>query len=823
MSRAPEAVPPEPLGEGPSGIESSRGGPKRPGDASGLSLEPDDRAARWRRGLLLALALVAGALAFWAVVVGVALLVIVQHYSEGLPSVERLKSGYHPPQVSRIFAADGIKDDPATPGVDEGYPGTLLSSVFTERRTVVAFSEIPNAAKLAFLAAEDARFYEHEGLNYLGVLRAMWANLRAGRTVQGGSTITQQVVKNILLDRERTYRRKVRETILSRRLEQHLTKDEIFGLYLNHIYLGHGRYGIEEASRYYFGKHAAQLDGAEASLLAGLVASPERFSPRKVPERALSRRKYVLEQMLAKGFVTREFFDTLTAAPLHLAPEVDTQSGLCPEAVEVAKEALAVAQKGGTSQGGYSVTTTIQPELQVAARRAVRKLLSDYADRHDLWPPYDSKAIKSWGKPWQGKPSPHRVYVGTVQSTDDQTGQIVVQVGDVAGRVTLADEERYNPKHLPPSQFAAVGAVLRVRFLDAPDADHQPRLRLELGPQAALVAVDVRSRDIVALVGSHEALPGTLDRARHARRQPGSSFKPIVFSQALRTHLVTAGSVLDLEHKGRGVTAEPPFRISVRNALAQSNNEAAVQLLRKSGPQQVVDWAAQLGIESKLGADLSLALGSYEVTPLEMANAFATFASGGYFEPPRLLAALSAPNGDPLPLPERGERRRVMSAEEAYLITSLLESVVKTGTARQALGIGHPVAAKTGTTNEVKDAWLVGYTTELSAAVWVGFDDTLPLGQQESGSRTALPAFVDFMKAAHEGRPHSEFPRPPGIVVVNIDPETGLLPRPGQANVTAEEFLEGTVPEHSAPEPVPDKLTEMPYKPEPSDPHELPP
>ncbi len=817
MSQAPQVPPPasdpeaSPRTEGavaaaPGGGSPSASAPR--GAPRSSPLASAEGAPLWRRRLKRAAIILSLLIVFGAASAVLAVFAILQHYSAGLPSVERLKSGYDPPQVSRIFAADGT---------------TLLSSVFTERRTVIPFADIPDATKLAFLAAEDARFYEHEGLNYLGVLRAMWANLRAGRTVQGGSTITQQVVKNVLLDGERTYRRKVRETILSRRLEQYLTKNEIFGLYLNHIYLGHGRYGIEEAARYYFGKPAAQLDAAESALLAGLVASPERFSPRRSRDRALARRTYVLEQMRAKGFVTQQFFEELLQAPLNLAVELDTQSALCPEAVDVAKEALSSAQKSGKHQGGYAVTTTIQPELQVAARSALRKALTDYGERHALRPPYDSKAIRAWGKPFTGKPSAHRVYVGVVRATDDKTGRIDVQVGEVTAQIVLAEEERYNPKHLPPSEFTAVGAVLRVRLLDPPDADHPPRLRLELGPQGALVAVDVQSRDIVALVGSYEALPGTLDRARQSRRQPGSSFKAFVYSYALHARQVTPASVLNLEHGGHGALEEPPYRISVRKALAVSNNEAAEQLLRVNGAANVVDFAHQLGVESKLGADLSLALGSYEVTPLEMANAFATFASGGYFEGTRLLAEVRAPGGALIEQPPRAPRRQVMSAEEAYLTTSLLESVVKTGTGRQALDIGHPVAGKTGTTNDVKDAWFVGYSTDLSVAVWVGFDDGLPLGDKESGTRAALPAFVDFMTAAHQRRPRTEFPRPAGIVVARVDAETGLLPRPGQTDSVPEEFLDGTVPDLTAPEPAPDMGAQMPYKSDPGDPHELPP
>jgi penicillin-binding protein 1A len=470
------------------------------------------------------------------------------------------------------------------------------------------------------------------------------------------------------------------------------------------------------------------------------------------------------------------------------------------------------------------VTTTIRPELQVAARQAVRKALDDYASRHKLEPPYDSKTVKAWGKPFSGKPVAHRVYVGTVIGSDDKAGRIDVQVGEVKGQIDLSDEDRYNPKRLPASEFATPGAVLRVRLLEAPDAELPPRLRLELGPQAALAAIDVRTRDIVALVGSYEALPGGLDRARHARRQPGSSFKPIVFGYALHKHLVTPASVLHLEKKGRGMLSEePPFRATVRSALAHSNNEASELLLRAGGPEAVVAFARELGIQSKLGADLSLALGSYEVSPLEMANAFATFASGGFIEEPRLLTELTAPNGSPLPLPARAERRQVLTAEEAYLLTNVLESVVKEGSGKQALAVGHPIAGKTGTTNDVKDAWFVGYSTDLSVAVWVGFDDGLPLGERESGTRTALPAFVDFMTRAHADRPRTEFPRPPGIVTANVDPRSGLLPRPGQESVS-EVFIDGTIPEILAPESAPDSAEEMTYKAaDPGDSNELPP
>jgi penicillin-binding protein 1A len=727
---------------------------------------------------------VAGALGALAVLGVLGVVLVVRHYSEGLPSVEQLKSGYDPPQLTRILARDG----------------TVLAAVFTERRTVVPFAEVPDHAKLAFLAAEDAGFYEHQGLNYFGMLRALAVNLRARGTRQGGSTITQQVVKNVLLEPERTLERKIRETILARRLEQSLTKDEILGLYLNHIYLGHGRYGIEEASRYYFGKKARSLELAESALLAGLVAAPERFSPRKSPERALDRKRYVLGQMLGKGFITRELHDQVRDAPLRLSPAAEAESELSPEAVDAAKRTLEVAAGPAAGRGGFEVTTTIAPALEVAARRAVRENLDAYSARHGLRPPYVATARAAWGKPFSGRPLVHHVYVGTVEAMDDHVGTIDVRVGEVVGRVFLSGEGRYNPAGLPPSRFTEQGAVLRVSLLSPPDAGEKTPLRLELGPESALVALDVRTREILALVGSYEAVPGALDRSMQARRQPGSAFKPFVYSYALHARQVTPATVLEVIGTPHNPRDRTPRRVSVRDAVARSDNAAAVRVLREAGAEGVAEWAHAAGIESRLGTDESLALGAYEVTPLELANGFATFASGGEVVAPLLVTKITRGGGLVVALPPKPPARRAMEPDEAYLVTSLLKSVVAYGTARRAQALGRPVAGKTGTTNASKDAWFVGYTTDIVAAVWVGYDDALPLGPAESGAVTALPAWVAFMKAAHDGRPVTEFSRPGSIVTASIDSSTGLLAR-HEDSAVEEEFLEGTAPTDLSPEP----------------------
>lgn len=721
-----------------------------------------------------------------AALAALAVVLIIRHYESGLPDVEQLRQGYRPPQVTRVLARDG----------------TPLASLFTERRTVIAIADLPPHVKLSFLAAEDASFYEHQGLDYFGLLRAVAANLRAGRKVQGGSTITQQVVKNILLDSRRSYSRKIRETILARRLEQSLQKDEILGLYLNQLYLGHGRYGVEEAARYYFGKRARELDLAESALLAGIVAAPERFSPRRNPERAVDRRQFVLGQMLAKGFVTQQLYGEAARSPLRLAPAVEAESEVAPEVVELAKLRLQEIVGQTANTGGYTVVTSIDLELEAEARKALRHGLDQYARRHKIQPPFTHTKRRLWGEPFQGHPRRNKIYVGRVVEVHDDTKTLDVQVGDTVGRVFLVHEDRYNPTHLQPSGFARVGALLRVGVVGEPDGELAPELRLELGPQGALVAIDPRTRAVLALVGGYEALAGGLDRATDARRQPGSAFKPFVYGCALASRRFTPATMLELSvESGPDAQVDPNAeapRISLRTALARSVNEAAQQVLERVGAPSVVAWARAAGIESNLQPTPSLALGAYEVKPLEIANAYATFASSGRYTPSVIVSSIIGPGDVVVPQPPQPPPRVAMAPDEAYLITSLMQSVIQQGTARRARSLNRPLAGKTGTTNDARDAWFVGFSTDLVVAVWVGYDDAIPLGAGESGAATALPIWIDFMQAAHRGKPSTQFPRPGSVIVERIDPATGLLARLDQEDAIDEEFLEGTVPTETA-------------------------
>jgi penicillin-binding protein 1A len=791
---------------------------------------PAGPSPRWRRVLKVTLRWtkrVAIATLVLSVVGIFAVLAVIKHYEADLPSVADLRASYHPSQTTRVLARDG----------------TLLAELFTERRTVVAVKDLPAHVKLAVLAAEDAGFYEHEGLNYWGIVRAFVVNMRARRTRQGGSTITQQVVKNLLLDPERTYRRKIREALLARRLEQELTKDEILELYLNHIYFGHGRYGIEEAARGTFGKSAKELTIAEAAMLAGLPAGPEIYSPRRDLKRALARRAFVLGQMHEKAFLNDAQYDAAKDEPVRLSPGVEASNELAPEAVEIARRMLHDLEPARAARGGFTITTTIDPRLQAAARKAVRDNLVAYDKRHGLSGPLKAPAAvassgkakpKPWappfGPPFEGTPSfdAHKVLVGTVVGGSDVDGTFDVRVGTLLGTVRLADYDRYNPEKLAASAFAPQGAHVRVSLLAPPpntgasfgsDAGapvSKTPLRLESGPEGALVAVDVRTRQILALVGNYEAAQGGLDRASTSRRQPGSTFKPIVYSYAIHSRRYTPATLVDVNPETfaggykpsnyEGWTGHDPLRL--REALANSVNVVAVRVLDDVGPGNVVPWAQSLGITSPLKPDLSLALGSYEVSPMDLCAAYSTFAAGGMYEPPRVITRIVGPDGKDVELKPLAPPHRVMDEAEAYVVTSMLTSVVDHGTGAKARELKRPLAGKTGTSNQSKDTWFAGYSTETAACTWVGYDDGRPLGGAETGGGTALPAWIAFMRAAHEHKPPSEFPRAAGVVTASIDKHSGKLAYPDDPDAIDEVFLAGTEPTEVSEPYVPDAGTE---------------
>ncbi|MGD8858733.1 MAG: PBP1A family penicillin-binding protein [Myxococcales bacterium] len=713
------------------------------------------------------------------------------YYSRDLPTVEALER-YDPPQITRVVDRDG----------------RVISELFEERRTVVPMEQIPRVLVLSVLAAEDADFYRHRGLDYAGILRALIRDVITGRAAQGASTITQQLVKNVLLTPERTIARKARELILARRLEQELDKDEILHLYLNHIYFGHGRYGVQEAARFYFGKDVQDLDLAEASLIAGLPQAPARLSPIKHPERARKRQGYVLDQLEAKR---AQYWPDLTQAqidearkrkvPLHGEASVE---GGAPEVATLARRALeAQVGKDAARHGGYRVQTTIDLSLQQAARRALREGLATVDARKGWQGPLKRSKRRKKLEPVESL-HPGRTYDAVVKSADDATGEVTLEVGGHRVIAELDSAARQNPERLPASEFAPEGARVRVSIAQAGSEDEAPRGRLELGPQGAVVVIDPRTREVLALVGGDEAVYG-FNRAVSAVRQPGSTFKPITYGLALETRKYTpatlvldAPEVFDKWKPDNYETWNYSGAVRLREGVARSINLVAVRVMNDLGPEKVADFAHQLGITTELDASLALALGASGVRPVELVNAYATFAAGGRWAPYRLVRGIEDADGAPVELPRPEAPRDVLSPAAAYVLTSMLQSVVQEGTARAARKLGRPAAGKTGTSNNARDAWFVGYTPELVVGVWVGFDDHRPLGRGESGGKTALPIWIDVVEAALDDRDAVEFPVPAGVEHARIDPKSGLLAYEGMEDALDEVFVEGTVPTETA-------------------------
>ena len=720
---------------------------------------------------------------------GCVLLGLLVYYGRDLPTTDAMRN-YQPAQSSRI--------------VDR--KGRPIAEWFSERRTVVPLERLPRVLVLSVLAAEDADFYQHRGLDYPGLLRALYKDLTGGKR-QGASTISQQLVKTMLLTPERRLSRKLRELLLTWRIEHELSKDQILGMYLNQVNFGHAHYGVEEASRFYFDKHVEDLTLAEASLIAGLPQNPTGLSPINHPEAARKRQMFVLSQLEAKRV---QYWDDLPldeikrarAEPvaLHLR-ENTTQNA--PEIATLAKETLLASVGADAAKlGGYTVTTSIDLELQNAARAALRAGLMRVDERHNLQAPLHApkRPAKLERVPALAVGHNYDAIVRGPANPPNANRDIVLDIGGHLAHASIAELGRWNPKQLSAAEFAEVGAVVRVA-VDVPDTASTPaRARLMLGPQGAVVTIDPRTREVLALVGGDEAIYG-FNRATQAVRQPGSTWKAIEYALALDTRQLTPASVLldapevyDEWKPNNYETWHYAGAVRLREALAQSINLVAIRVVADLTPVAVVDFARRLGVQSPLDPSLALALGASGVKPIELVNAYATFAAGGEYTAPRFVKQIRASSGRVSPLPGETSPTEALSQAGAYLITSMLTSVIQTGSGKTALSMKRPIAGKTGTSNKVRDAWFVGYTPELVTGVWVGYDDLRPLGRGESGANTALPIWMEVMKAALKDRPAVDFPVPQGIVVVKIDPKSGKLAYDNQPDAIDEVFMDGTAP-----------------------------
>lgn len=839
-----------------------------------------------------------------------------------LPQLITVKD-YQPLLVSQVYDRNGKK----------------IGEFFRERRTLVPYEKIPKNLVNAFLAAEDDQFFEHHGINYMGIARAAFANLRAGHSVQGASTITQQLAKTLFLSPEKTLLRKAREAMLTLQMEENLSKEEILYLYLNQIYFGQGAYGVENAAQTYFHKPVQKLELEEMAILAGLPKAPSAYSPVSNPRRAKERQAYVLRRMADVGYISKADADAAVARPVKVFLR-ETYEDYAPFFLETVRQIL-VQQLGEETvlDHGIRIQTSLDLEKQKAANQAVVAGLKDLDKRQGFRGPLKQLAdggeiekfladerkkrinestseriIQTDGTFAEISPAPKtdrksnlpgylkigQTVESVVRVVDDAGGYVEVELADAKGIIAFdtmkwarkpdTEKKADLDQITKPSQALKVGDVVLVKIVAdkvtlktpppppkgkkavsppvLPDVAKHLAVELDQEPvsEASLISFDQQTQDILALVGGYSFARNEFNRALQAARQTGSSFKSIVYASALDKGYNPSTPLMDVpvvyeetkeDAEGQEETSvwKPSNHgktfggeLTFRNALVKSLNVPTVKLIEDIGVNWASDYAKRLGIFSPLNMDFTLALGSSSVTLYEMTKVFSEFGRLGKRIRPLLIKKVEDRNGKVLlqnvsldlrferemkPLEDEFEQRRknwleqqaanpdqptdpkkdkpdrhfffpdpdqLISQQTAYVMTSLLKGVVEDsqGTGGRARALGHEVAGKTGTTNGYFDAWFIGFTAQVSTGVWVGFDKERSLGRGEVGGRSALPIWLDYMKAAHEGLPQMTLPVPEGIVFANIDRETGKLASASTKQVLRQAFVEGTEPSAAA-------------------------
>ncbi len=767
------------------------------------------RARRKSNGLIGRLIKWSLVIACLFVIAGAAAAVAVYYYlSKDLPKITSL-TDYHPSIITTVYSDDNRK----------------IAEFYKERRIVVPLSKIPLTLQQAFVAAEDARFYTHNGIDFLSIIRAFIKNLEAGAIVQGGSTITQQVTKSFLLSPERSYERKIKEAILAYKIDKALTKEEILYLYLNQIYLGHGAYGVEAAAENYFGKSVSELNLAECAILAGLPQAPSRYSPFRYPERAKQRQIYVLNRMLEEGFIDNAAVTEAIDIKMDIKPRRNWYIEQVPIYTEHVRRY--VEKKYGKEAlytQGLKIYAAVNIEMQKAARKEIEKGLRDLDRRQGYRGPEEHltpEEIEQFSEmlqlTFEETPLTEGSSVrGVIIDIDDAAGTATVRMGNDQGAIFLKDMRwarkpnvnrtmRQDPVR-KISNVLKTGDVILVRLEEKTDDGDLWKLTLDQVPdaQSALLCIEAETGLVKVMVGGRDFMQSQFNRAIQSRRQPGSAFKPIIYAAALDKGYTPATEIIDSPIVFTDETSDFTWKPKnygkkfygptlLREALAKSRNVVTIKILQDIGIDYCINYARRLGIESELSRDLSIALGSSGVSLLELVNAYAVFANQGYLVQPAFITKIEDRYGNILE-EMSPSRERVIDKSTAYIMTSLLESVVKEGTGRRVRALNRPVAGKTGTTNDLQDAWFMGYTPQFISGVWVGFDNGRPMGRGETGSRTASPIWLGFMEAVHKGLPERVFQVPKGVVFAKIDAETGLLPIPESKKTRFECFKEGTVP-----------------------------
>jgi penicillin-binding protein 1A len=737
--------------------------------------------------------------------------------------------------------------------------GALIAQIGEQRRIPVDYEQIPLLVKQSFLAAEDDRFFQHHGIDYPGVVRAILVDLVSGERSQGASTITMQAARNMFLSLDKTWRRKIQEAFLTYRMEHEFTKPEIFGLYLNVIFFGQRAYGVAAAAETFFGKPLDKLTVAEAATLAGIPQAPSRYNPIVSPQFAKVRRTYVLRRMRELGFIDASAWTQANAEPIDArqhAPLFDVDAQYV---AEMARLELRRRFGPQAETAGYRVYTTIDSRLQVAANRAVRLGLIEYDRRYGYRGPLSHVALSAGAQPAQldgvleEYPSMGLLTPAVVVSVTDKTARVFVKASGYqiinwdglawARRSRAGEAQATTPKNA--NEVLAAGDVVYI----VTDGKHAAQLVQLPEAQAALVALDPNDGAVAALVGGFDYFANRYNRATQARRQPGSSFKPFLYSAALEDGFTPASVIMDapivvegegLETAWRPKNSHTEFRgpMRMREALVWSKNLVSIRILRQIGVKYAIDYATRFGFErAELPDNLTLALGTLQITPLELAGGYATFANGGYRVQPYFIDRIEGLEGTvlwqaepqiacedcehPAELssvvlgqgPEKALESadavrggsgfmkpkelapRVISPQNDYLLTDMMADVIKRGTGQRAMALGRTdLAGKTGTTNESRDAWFNGYTRDLEATVWVGFDQERSLGETEEGSRTALPIWIYFMREALKAVPQKRRPMPDGLITMRVAADTGAIASAENPDAILETFMVDHLP-----------------------------
>jgi penicillin-binding protein 1A len=745
---------------------------------------------RWTVPLLIAL--LTGAVA------GVAVAAAIH-----MPRVDAL-ADYTPSLVTQLYAHDG----------------SVFATFARERRVMLKEGQIPKTLQQAVLASEDGNFFHHGGIDAMGIARAAVTDIKAGRVVEGASTITMQLARSLFLSRERTWRRKVEEAFLAVELEKNYSKQQILTLYLNLVNLGHGNYGVEAASRYYFGKPAAKLTLAEAATLVGIIPAPSRYSPYRTREQVIKNRNRVLRRMLEEGFITPQQHEQAVAQPLLVTTQ-QAETMTAPYFAEDIRKQLE-ADYGATALygGGMQVRTTLDPQIQAAAEKGVREGLLRLDHRRGWRGPIakldvrdlENQELPTWHR---GKPVPDRWYQGIVLESGTTTAR--VKIGADMYTLDAAGMAWTNRKS--PSSLLKRGDVAWFRLSvpkppkkkdeeakEAPAAE--PKLYLEQEPrmEAAAVVIEHRTGAVRAMVGGWDFDRNKFNRITQARRQVGSAFKPMVYGAALEAGWTPADTLLDAPTSFIGADGRLSYRpenyykkhygiVTLRRALEQSINVPAVKLWDLVGGKRVIDFSQRCGIRTPLPNYPSISLGAADLIPMELAAAYSTIANQGTYIQPYLIDRIVGADDQVLfqrfPASYTSTKPPV-----AYVLTHMMEGVVDHGTAFELNGLDIDIAGKTGTTNDYSDAWFVGYTPTYTILTWVGYDVKKSLGGGMSGAVAALPI---WKRIAEEGlaegwlKKGEKFPVPPGVQLRSIEYYSGLLSSGGGRTVQ-EAFVAGTEP-----------------------------